>query len=514
MSNFNEKDFDKIQKWGNSKAEDYWMAGHNSTLFPIPERRDLTKMKEFMRMKYVQKRFLEDEDNSDDSDEDSEEETKKKHKKKKKAKKAKKSKKKKKKQTSSEDDSDDDESEQEEHKQEKPAPTKKKVGFKTAPKGTAKAAKAKVSNRAAPKPSVEQPKEDLLDILDFGPESAPPAASASSGGDSGWATFESGTQQEPTKAQESNDLWGAFDTPTQKEKSANDLVSSLGDLYGQAAKTQQQQVNPFGAFGMQNMPQSVPQTMQQRAPQGPAPTNSFGMGTTQPQTTPASGSMPGAGTQADPFMSAMQEEQKLQYEQMQKAQAAKLAQQTAAQANGSNAGVTPNMFFQQMFQMMGNQGGQNQQQNAMMLAAMQSMMQQMSVGNQEGDTNAESKTAPAPAPAPQRDTSNGAFKSLFNNAATSATTGARHSDITGSTSSHSFNSFDQAPSSMPGSARDHEPSNPFSNFGSAPEPPAPAQPPTQSDDIFNGGFSNSGWSGGQTTPAQPAPSNNPFDMFK
>lgn len=284
MSNFNEKDFDKIQKWGNSKAEDYWMAGHNSTLFPIPERRDLTKMKEFMRMKYVQKRFLEDDDNSDDSDEDSEEETKKKHKKhKKKAKKAKKSKKKKKKQTSSDDDSDDDESEQEEHKHEKPAATKKKVGFKTAPKATAKAAKAKAPAQAAPKPKAEQPKEDLLDILDFGSEPAPPAASASSGGDSGWATFESGTPQEPTKAQESNDLWGAFDTPTQKEKSASDLASSLGDLYGQAAKTQQQQMNPFGAFGMQSMPQSVPQTMPQRMPQGPAPTNSFGMGPTQPQ---------------------------------------------------------------------------------------------------------------------------------------------------------------------------------------------------------------------------------------
>ena len=281
MSNFNEKDFDKIQKWGNSKAEDYWMAGHNSTLFPIPERRDLTKMKEFMRMKYVQKRFLEDEDNSDDSDEDSEEETKKKHKKKKKTKKAKKSKKKKKKQTSSDDDSDDDESEEE--KQEKPVKTKKKVGFKTALKLATKAAKTKVASQPAPKPKVEKPKDDLLDILDFGSEPAPAAASATGAGDGGWATFESGTQQEPTKPQDSNELWGAFDTPTQKEKSTNDLVSSLGDLYGQAAKTQQQQMNPFGAFGMQNMPQTVPQTMPQSMPQGPAPTNNFGMGPAQPQ---------------------------------------------------------------------------------------------------------------------------------------------------------------------------------------------------------------------------------------
>lgn len=223
---------------------------------------------------------------------------------------------------------------------------------------------------------------------------------------------------------------------------------------------------------------------------------------------------PGGAAGADPFMSAMQEEKKMQYAQMQKAQAAKFAQQTAAQTNGANTGVTPNMFFNQMLQMMGNQGGQNQnqQQNTMMLAAMQNMMQQMSMNKQEEKP----QEAPQPeAATPPPDTSNGAFKSLFNNAATSATTGMRHSDITGSTQSNSFSAFGGAPSSGPESARGSEPPNPFSNFGSAPAPPAAApQPAADANNGFSGGFSNSGWSSTPNTQAQQPPSDNPFDMFK
>ena len=55
MSNFNDKDVEKIQSWGNAKAKKHWMAGYNKTLYPVPDRRDATKMKEFMKLKYIDK---------------------------------------------------------------------------------------------------------------------------------------------------------------------------------------------------------------------------------------------------------------------------------------------------------------------------------------------------------------------------------------------------------------------------------------------------------------------------
>lgn len=273
MSNFKEVDVAQILKWGNAKAEDHWMAGHNKTLYPIPERRDLTKMKEFMKMKYVQKRFLEEEDNSDSSDEDSDEAPKKKSKKKKKKAKAKKSKKKKKKQTSSDSDSDDDSEEEEKEPEKVTKP--KKGGFKAVSKAKSKLSRPKATSKPAKAPVEEKPKKDEFDVLGLGLETAPAPASNTGGGNE-WANFESGSQQENKEKQGDNDLWGAFDTPTQNEKKTNDLVSHLGDLYGQAAQTQQQQTNPFGAFGMPNMPQAPTQ----------APTNNFGMPQTQPQAQP------------------------------------------------------------------------------------------------------------------------------------------------------------------------------------------------------------------------------------
>lgn len=218
---------------------------------------------------------------------------------------------------------------------------------------------------------------------------------------------------------------------------------------------------------------------------------------------------------SDPFMAAMQEEKKLQYAQMQKAQAAKLAQQTAAQPNGENTGVTPNMFFQQMMTMMAGQGGGNNQ-NAAMLAQMQQMMQQMSMNNQQQEAPKE-EPQPEAAFTPPPDTSNGAFKSLFNNAADTAT-GTRKSDLGFPSSSYnSFNSFAPPAPITPEPSRASEPANPFSSFG-APEPAPPAQAPAPADvnGFGSGGFSNSGWSGGAApTQSQPAaPSNNPFDMFK
>jgi len=259
MSNFNEKDYEKVQKWGNAAADEHWMAGHNKTLYPVPGRRDLAKMKEFMRMKYVQKRFLEDEDGSDESDENSSDEDKKKRKKKKKKVKAKtkKHRKHKKKVTSSEnesdEDSDDNDSEEEAKQQTKFKPIKGKL--KTGHKLHNKLGKP-VSNKQSTKstPAVNKT-EDVMDILGMGSDSTPPPDKEVNGG--GWANFESGVsnEKEQKSSEDPNDLWGAFDTPTPKEKKTTDLLSNLGDLYGEAAQTQQQ-VNPFGGFRQQNMGQS------------------------------------------------------------------------------------------------------------------------------------------------------------------------------------------------------------------------------------------------------------------
>jgi hypothetical protein len=55
MCNFTDKDVENLKQWGNAKAKKHWMASYNKTLYPIPDRRDVPKMKEFMRLKYVQK---------------------------------------------------------------------------------------------------------------------------------------------------------------------------------------------------------------------------------------------------------------------------------------------------------------------------------------------------------------------------------------------------------------------------------------------------------------------------
>ena len=271
MSNFNEKDLEKIKKWGNAAAKKHWMAGHNKTLYPIPERRDLTKMKEFMRMKYIQKRFLEEEDDSDESDEISSEEDRKKKSKKHKKRVKKTKKRKKKKVTSSDDESDDDSqednSEEEETKHQKhfkPVKEELKTGNKLGGKFT----KPKVHAKSTKTTTVVKKEDDVLDILEMGSDSAPPIEVEKNG--DGWANFESGTPKEKASSEDQNDLWGAFDTPTQKEKKTTNLLSNLGDLYGQAAQTQQQQMNPFGSFGQPNMGQPL-----QLA-------NNFGVPPTQP----------------------------------------------------------------------------------------------------------------------------------------------------------------------------------------------------------------------------------------
>lgn len=515
MSNFTDKDVDNIKKWGNAKAKDYWLAGYNKTLYPIPDRRDVTKMKEFMKLKYKEKRFLEEnaEDDSDDEDEsDDSEEDKKKKKKTKKKKKVKKTKtKKKRKVTSSEEESDESASEEEvkeppknnQNKKLRQPNSSKPVGMPSAKMGQSK---NKLQNA---KSEAKQTKVDNSNILDFDFDDPgqPAVSEPKQGDDNSWANFgfADANQQKPSQE---NDLWGAFDNNKVAEKKTNDLLSNLGDLYGQASQQQQHQ--------QQNV-------MQPGFGQGFGHPGFGGQAQTNPTT-----SMPQSTPSDDPFAMAMHEQQKQEYERMQKAQAQKMMQQNFSNVNTNSnqqmptnmSGMTPNMFLQ-MMQMMQNSGQGNPNQNAMMMAAFQNMMQQMSLNSQNAPTQEAEPEAP-PMPQPQQDKSNGAFKSLFNNAASSSLGGSatRHSDLGSQSHTQSSSPFNQfgAPASQPSNTRTSEPANPFGNFGSS-SGGMGGGAPAQAPNIFDTQFSNSGFSGGQSSNNQSQPSNqpastNPFDMFK
>lgn len=58
MCNFTDKDVAILEKWGNKKAKDYWMSDWNKTLYPIPEKSNAVRMKEFLKLKYENKRFM------------------------------------------------------------------------------------------------------------------------------------------------------------------------------------------------------------------------------------------------------------------------------------------------------------------------------------------------------------------------------------------------------------------------------------------------------------------------
>jgi hypothetical protein len=58
MSNFTDKDVEMLEKWGNKLAKDYWMSDWNKTLYPIPEKANSVRMKEFLKLKYESKRFM------------------------------------------------------------------------------------------------------------------------------------------------------------------------------------------------------------------------------------------------------------------------------------------------------------------------------------------------------------------------------------------------------------------------------------------------------------------------
>lgn len=52
MTNFTDKDVLVLDKWGNKKAKDYWMSDWNKTLYPIPDKANAIRMKEFLKLKY------------------------------------------------------------------------------------------------------------------------------------------------------------------------------------------------------------------------------------------------------------------------------------------------------------------------------------------------------------------------------------------------------------------------------------------------------------------------------
>jgi hypothetical protein len=492
MSNFNEKDVEKIQSWGNAKAKKYWMGGHNKTLFALPDRRDLMKMKEFMKMKYVQKRFVEQSnDDSSDSEDESSDEDKKKQKKKKKAKKAKKTKKKKK--SSSSDDSESEDKSEEEKVEAKPVKKVKISNSKLQNPSAAggKLGKPKATVKVTQSVPKKEPKAELDDIfgLDFGNEPSKKEGQTNKENGSGWAAFESGSSPVPPQATkpESDELWGVFDNNAISEKKTNSLLDNLGDLYGKAAQQQQQQqFNQFPQYGQKNVMPT-------------AGNNNYGYSMPTPQNTaPQENTNTGS---SDPFASVFNEQQKQHFANNQ-------AQN--APSPGGNNGVTPNMFFQQMMSMMQNSNG-NQQQNAMMMATMQNMMQQMAVKNPQG-TNPEPQAPEPESLLVQTDPSNGAFKSLFNNAAQSTTSGAgsgRYSHLA-SQNNGAFGNSTFATESQKVS----EPANPFGNFGSSSAPPMQMTNTTsQSNNLGSAQFPNSGWSSSEQ-PVQNNASSNPFDMFK
>jgi hypothetical protein len=501
-----------VQKWGNSAAKKYWMAGHNKTLYPLPDRRDTMKMKEFMRMKYVQKRFLEENndksEDSDDEEEDSDEDKKKKKKKSKakpKTKKTKNRKKKKKSESSDEEsDSDEDESE-EEQKTEKKNGDKGKLKQPSSGKTLDAPKQTHVKSTVKQTHSVKQPevKKDNSNILDLDFDTPQDSESSKQQESNSWANFAFDNSKNTKPVNSENDIWGAFDSKATSEKKTNDLLSSLGDLYSKATPQQYSQFSQFA--NQQNMMPGFQQ------PNYSNPTVGTGM---QSTSIPTTQHVP--GSTSDPFAMAIHEQQKEHFEQIQKTQAAKMGQQIPEESSNvgvSQAGITPNMFFQQMFSMFQNNGQVNPNQQAMMMAAMQTMMQQMSMKGQQQPVQQETAVSPPPVAEPPQDKTNGAFKNLFMNEAASSLSGAgaRHSDLGNkpSTQSSGFGAFGQDSGIYSSQPRTSEPSNPFGNFG------AP-QTTTQSN-IFDTQFSNSGFTGGQssgsTSSNHPA-SSNPFDMFK
>ncbi len=73
MSVFKDEEIKFMEKWGNEKAQEEWMGDWNKSLYPEPDKKDMSRMKEFFRLKYTERRFNKKVDSdTDESDSDSE----------------------------------------------------------------------------------------------------------------------------------------------------------------------------------------------------------------------------------------------------------------------------------------------------------------------------------------------------------------------------------------------------------------------------------------------------------
>jgi len=61
-SNFTQTEVDNLKAGGNQKAATVWMALHNPKTNPIPNIKDTSRLKEFIRNKYIQKKFYKEEE--------------------------------------------------------------------------------------------------------------------------------------------------------------------------------------------------------------------------------------------------------------------------------------------------------------------------------------------------------------------------------------------------------------------------------------------------------------------
>ena len=57
--NFTEVEVSKLKGMGNEKAALTWMARHDPRAFPVPDLKDSNKLKDFLKLKYLDKRFYE-----------------------------------------------------------------------------------------------------------------------------------------------------------------------------------------------------------------------------------------------------------------------------------------------------------------------------------------------------------------------------------------------------------------------------------------------------------------------
>ncbi len=71
---FSEDEVKELSAWGNERAAKVWHGGMKKGSYPIPNPKDSYKLKEFMRVTYMQKRFYKSEESDDEDDEGSEEE--------------------------------------------------------------------------------------------------------------------------------------------------------------------------------------------------------------------------------------------------------------------------------------------------------------------------------------------------------------------------------------------------------------------------------------------------------